>query len=122
MSELHRWDARRLYPYPSADAASAGGDLEVSVQVLDGSAGEEALHHQQDAVDEESRGDAVDHILDDVDPEERIENHWKHSWQHTVTLCWSYRSLPGGLTVGRHNVVGPKSSVTVAFSSPGCAI
>lgn len=54
--------------YPSADAASAGGDLEVSVKVFDGSTGEEALHHQQDSVDEESRGDAVDHILDDVNP------------------------------------------------------
>lgn len=54
--------------YPSADAASAGGDLEVPVQVFNGAAGEEALHHQQDAVDEERRGDAVDHVLDDVNP------------------------------------------------------
>lgn len=41
-------------PYPGADTASTGGDLEVSIQVFDGSTGEEALHHQQDAVDEES--------------------------------------------------------------------
>ena len=55
--------------HPGTDAASTGGDLEVSVQVLDGPTGEEALHHQQDAVHEEGRGDAVDDVLDDVNPE-----------------------------------------------------
>ena len=54
--------------YPGADAAAAGGDLEVSVEVPDGAAGEEALHHQQHAVHQEGRGHAVDHILQDVDP------------------------------------------------------
>lgn len=52
---------------PGADAAAAGGDLEVAVQVLDGARGEEALHHQQDAVHEEGGRDAVDHVLEDVD-------------------------------------------------------
>ena len=86
---FYQWSKSKLRceSYPSADAASAGGDLEVSVQIFDGSAREEALHHQQDAVDEESRGDAVDHVLDDVDPGEWAENHWKHPRWHTVKLC-----------------------------------
>lgn len=54
--------------YPGAHAAAAGGDLEVPVEVLDGARGEEALHHQQDAVHEEGRCHAVDHVLEDVDP------------------------------------------------------
>lgn len=57
------------WSYPGADATSAGCDLEVSVQVFDGSAGEEAFNHQQNAVDKESRSNAVDHILDNVNPE-----------------------------------------------------
>lgn len=58
--------------YPSADAASTGGDLEVSIQIFNGSAGEESLHHQQDAVDEKSRSDAIDHIFDYINPAEGI--------------------------------------------------
>lgn len=58
----------RCETYPSADTASAGGDLEVAVQVFDGATGEESLHHQQDTVHKEGRGDAVDHVLDDVNP------------------------------------------------------
>lgn len=53
-SELYLTVGVKRQSYPSADAASTGGDLEVSIQVFNGSAGEEALHHQQDAVDEES--------------------------------------------------------------------
>lgn len=58
----------RCYTYPSADTASAGGDLEVAVQVFDSATGEESFHHQQDTVHKEGRGDAVDHVLDDVNP------------------------------------------------------
>lgn len=54
--------------YPSADAASAGGNFEVSIQIFNGSTGEEALHHQQDAIDEKGRGNAVDHVLNNVNP------------------------------------------------------
>ena len=58
----------KCWSYPSTDATSAGGDLEVSIQVLNGSTGEKALNHQQDPIDEESRSNAVDHVLDNVNP------------------------------------------------------
>lgn len=54
--------------YPGADTTSTCGNLEVSIQVFDGSTGEEALHHQQDAVNKEGRSNAVYDILDDVNP------------------------------------------------------
>ncbi len=87
--------------YPSADTASAGGDLEVSIQVFDGSTGEEALHHQQDAIDEESRSNAVDHILDNDNPGEWAESHWKHPQQHNVTLC----SQKCGIAIGWEDLI-----------------
>lgn len=58
----------RRETYPSTDATSAGGDFEVTIQVFDGTTGEESLDHQQDTVHEEGRGDAVDHVLDDINP------------------------------------------------------
>lgn len=60
-----------MWPYPSADAAATGGDLEVSIQVFNGSTGEESLHHQQDAVDKESRSNPIDDILDYINPIEK---------------------------------------------------
>lgn len=59
------------YSHPGTDATATCGYLEVSIQVFDGSTGEEALHHQQDAINEEGRSNAIDHVLDDVDPAER---------------------------------------------------
>lgn len=64
----HAQRRRGQATYPGADAAAAGGDLEVPVEILDGARGEETLHHQQDAVHEEGRRDAIDHVLEDVDP------------------------------------------------------
>lgn len=54
--------------YPGTDTTSTRGDLEVSIQVFDGSASEEALHHQQYAINKKRRSDPVDDILDDVNP------------------------------------------------------
>jgi hypothetical protein len=73
-----------MTPYPSTDATSTGGDLEVSIKVLDGSAGKEALHHQQNAVDKECRGDAIDHILNDVNPRKKREKYVE------TTVMYSY--------------------------------
>lgn len=39
--------------HPCTDAASTGGDLEVSIQVLDGPTGEEAFDHQKNAIHKE---------------------------------------------------------------------
>lgn len=58
----------RCLTYPSTNATSAGGDLEVAIQIFDGATGEESLHHQQDTIHKEGRGDAVDDVLDDVNP------------------------------------------------------
>lgn len=57
--------------HPCTDAASTGGDLEVSIQILDGSTGEEAFYHQKNAINEERRGNTVDHILYNVNAVEK---------------------------------------------------
>lgn len=61
--------------YESGDAASAGGGLEVTLQLLlDGAGGVEALGQEDDGVDKEEGSDAVDDVLKDLDPEHnRIE-------------------------------------------------
>lgn len=56
--------------YEGGDAAAADGGLEVALQLLlDGAGGVEALSQQDDGVDEEEGGDAVDDVLKDLDPE-----------------------------------------------------
>lgn len=88
--------------YPGADASAAGGDLEVPVEVSDGAGGEEALHHEQDAVDEEGRRQAVDDVLEDVDPGERRPLYVHHALclhrsaarsKLTVPLGWGLGSM-----------------------------
>lgn len=54
--------------YPGAHTSATGGDFEVPIEIFDGPSCEEAFHHQQDAIDEESSCDAIDHILKDVNP------------------------------------------------------
>lgn len=95
--------------YPSADTASAGGDLEVSVKVFDGSTGEETLHHQQDSIDEEGRGDAVDHILDDINPAGEIK-----PFEKVMQACNrnSLRACAGGTEV----CSGPSSLTSLCHS------
>lgn len=57
--------------YEGGDAASANGGLEVTLQLLlDGAGGVEALSQQDDSVDKEEGGDAVDDVLKDLDPED----------------------------------------------------
>lgn len=67
-------------PYPSADAATTGGDLEVSIQVFNGSTGEESLHHQQDAIDKESRSNPIDDVLDYINPTEQKAQKYSQSF------------------------------------------
>lgn len=56
--------------YEGSDAASTDGGLEVALQLLlDGAGGVKALSQQDDGVDEEEGGDAVDDVLKDLDPE-----------------------------------------------------
>lgn len=58
--------------YEGGDAASTDGGLEVALQLLlDGAGGVEALSQQDDGVDEEEGGDAVDDVLKDLDPEHK---------------------------------------------------
>lgn len=57
------------YSYPGTDTTSTCGNLEVSIQVFDGSTSEEALHHQQYAINKERRSNTIDDVLDDVNPE-----------------------------------------------------
>lgn len=52
-----------LQKYHSADAAPADGGLELAVQFLDGAGGVEALGQQDDPVQEEEGGDAVNDVL-----------------------------------------------------------
>lgn len=58
--------------YECGDAASADGGLEVALQLLlDGAGGVEALSQEDDGVDEEEGGHAVDDVLEDLDPAHR---------------------------------------------------
>lgn len=60
--------------YESGDAASAHGGLEVALQLLlDGAGGVKALGQEDDGVDEEEGGDAVDDVLKDLDTEHAQE-------------------------------------------------
>lgn len=52
-------------------AASAGSDLELSVEIADGSGGEKALHQQQHSKHKESSCKAINYVLQDVDAAER---------------------------------------------------
>lgn len=71
MCLLYIWVNLRRTPYPCTNAATAGSDLKISIQIFNGSTCKKALDHQQDPVDEESRGDAVDHVFDDVNAGKR---------------------------------------------------
>lgn len=64
-------------PYKGGQAASTGSDLELSIQIPDGSGGEEALHQQQDTEQKESGGQSVDDILQEVDAAERERDNTK---------------------------------------------
>jgi len=56
--------------YEGGDAAATDGGLEVALQLLlDGAGGVKALGQQDDGVDEEEGGDAVDDVLKDLDAE-----------------------------------------------------
>lgn len=60
--------AARVLTYESGDAASAHGGLEVALQLLlDGAGGVKALSQEDDGVDKEEGGDAVDDVLKDLD-------------------------------------------------------
>lgn len=57
-----------MLTYESGDAASAHGGLEVALQLLlDGAGGVKALSQEDDGVDEEEGGDAVNDVLKDLD-------------------------------------------------------
>ncbi len=61
-----------VFTYEGGDAASTDGGLEVALQLLlDGAGGVEALSQQDDGIDEEEGGDAVDDVLKDLDPEHK---------------------------------------------------
>lgn len=62
-------------PYECGEAASAGGDLELAIEVSDGSGGEEALDQQQHSKHKESSCQAVDDVLQDADAVETTRAH-----------------------------------------------
>lgn len=59
--------------YPGAHTSATGGDLEVPIEIFDGTSCEETFHHQQNAIDKESSCNAIDHILKDVNPGDKKE-------------------------------------------------
>lgn len=82
--------------YEGGDAASADSGLEVALQLLlDGAGGVKALSQQDDGVDKEEGGNAVDDVLKYLDPEhahtekagkDRVKRHFlvlrhSESWQ-----------------------------------------
>lgn len=57
--------------YECSKAASTGSDLELSVEIADGSGGEKALHQQQHSKHKESSCKAINDVLQDVNSVER---------------------------------------------------
>lgn len=62
-----RSGSQHVCTYQSADAASTDGGLELAVKLLDGAGGVEALSQQDDPVQEEEGGNAVDDVLHQLD-------------------------------------------------------
>lgn len=58
----------RQVTYPRTHASATRGDFEIPVEILDGPSREETFHHQQNAVHKECSSNAIDHILEDVNP------------------------------------------------------
>lgn len=83
----------RDVPYECGEAASAGGDLELPVQIPDGSGGEETLHQQQHAQHKESSRQAVDDVLQDVDAVEGA-----HTRTRTRAACLGHARLHLGMS------------------------
>lgn len=81
---------QRQITYPGAHTSAASGDFEIPVEVFDGTSREETFHHQQDAVHKERSCNAVDHILEDVNPRRE-----KTKGFSSVTLWgWSEQLTP----------------------------
>lgn len=57
--------------YECSQAASAGSDLELAIEIPNSSGGEKALHQQQHSKHKESSCKAVDDVLQDVNTAER---------------------------------------------------
>lgn len=78
-----------MFTYESSDAASAHGGLEVALQLLlDGAGGVKALSQEDDGVDEEEGGDAVDDVLKDLDPEgTQMKGHLSIPDSDALVLC-----------------------------------
>lgn len=85
--------------YEGSDAASTDGGLEVTLQLLfDGAGGVEALGQQNNGVDEEEGGDAIDDVLEDLDPEDthRGDHHQYSvgSWHSFIMIKAQDRKFP----------------------------
>lgn len=52
--------------YKRSQATSAGGDLELPIEIADGSSGEEALDQKEHSKHKEASCKAVDDVLQDV--------------------------------------------------------
>lgn len=52
-----------IVTYHATNTASANGGLELAVQLLHSAGGVEALGQQDDSVEEEEGGDAIDDVL-----------------------------------------------------------
>lgn len=62
-------------PYKCSEAASAGGDLELAIEIPNSSGGEKALNQQQHSKHKESSCKTIDDVLQDVDTGETTQKH-----------------------------------------------
>lgn len=61
--------------YKSSQASSTGGDLELPIEIADGSSGEEALNQEQHSKHKESSCKAIDDVLQDINAEGKHSPH-----------------------------------------------
>lgn len=86
--------SQRVCSYHSTDAASTDGGLELAVKLLNGAGGVEALSQQDDPVQEEEGGDAVDDVLHQLDAVRGGDVGQRSGESQESTENWGYLQAP----------------------------
>lgn len=108
-------------PYHGTDAAATNGGLKFAVHLFDGAGRVEALSQQDDAIEEEERGNAVDNVLQNLNAAQKTRQHrrkslfqqlWNRPWDRAVH-CIMHRLKPQQMCVAlKSKAINPCFSTT----------